>query len=201
MSTPSSRPPAGVPASGGNAKLTTLAVALVLGIGVLFAWRSVAKKSAAAPVPTAAPSLAASTEPTNPKLEDIPPPPPVEDKPEGGGPGEPRVIYVQAGGCDAKCVGTAPSELKPALEVRGRQARRCYMQALTQDPSLRGHVEVALRIGTAGNVCSANVTANDMRTPNVANCAAHILMGGTYPAPKGGCVEAVVPLSFVAQGQ
>ncbi len=200
MSTPSSRPPAGVPASGGSARLATVAVALVLGMGALFAWRGLARKTAAGPVPTAAPSLAASPLPTNPKLEDIPPPPPVEEKPEGG-PGEPRVIYVQAGGCDAKCVGTAPPELNQALQVRGMQARRCYNQALTQDPSLRGHVQVALRIGTAGNVCSANVTANDMRTPNVANCAAHILMGGSYPAPRGGCVEAIVPMSFVPQGQ
>ena len=95
----------------------------------------------------------------------------------------------------------AASELDVALQVRGRQARRCYNQALSQDPSLKGHVEIAVRIGTAGNVCSVNVTANDMRTPNVANCAARILMNGGYPAPRGGCVERIVPMSFVPQGQ
>ena len=199
MSSPSSRPPAGVPASGGNAKYAAVAAVFVLAIGALFMWRRVARESPAAPAPTAAP-VVASAEPTNPKLEEIPPPPPVEERPEAG-PGGPSVVYVQAGGCDAKCVGAAPPELTQALQVRGMQARRCYNQALSQDPSLRGHVQIALRIGTAGNVCSANVTANDMRTPNVANCAAHILMGGSYPAPKGGCVEAVVPMSFVPQGQ
>jgi hypothetical protein len=199
MSPPTSRPPAGVPASGGNAKYAGIAALLVLGIGALFAWRSFSNKTAAAPVPTA-PTLATPTEPTNPKLEDIPAPPPVEEKPEAG-PGGPRVIYVQAGGCDGKCVGKAPPELSQALQVRGMQARRCYNQAITQDPSLRGHVEFALRIGTAGNVCSVNVTANDMRSPSVANCAAHILMSGAYPAPRGGCVEASLPMNFVPQGQ
>src|ERR1700690_3058897 len=199
MSSPSSRPPAVVPASGGNAKYATIAAVLVLGIGALFAWRSFANKSAAAPAPPA-PPLATSAEPINPKIEDIPPPPAIEEKPEGGA-GGPRVIYVQAGGCDGKCAGTAPPELNQALQVRGMQARRCYNQALSQDPSLRGHVEIAVRIGTAGNVCSVNVTSNDMRTPNVANCAAHILMNGGYPAPHGGCVERIVPMSFVPQGQ
>ncbi len=199
MSPPTSRPPAGVPAPGGSAKYAAIAALLILGIGGLFAWRNFSAKSAAGPAP-AAPSIAVPTAPTNPKIEDIPPPPPIEEKPEGGA-GGPRIVYVQAGGCDGKCVGTAPPELSQALQVRGMQARRCYNQALSQDPSLRGHVEIAVRIGTAGNVCAVNVTSNDMRTPSVANCAAHILMSGGYPAPHGGCVERIVPMSFVPQGQ
>ena len=197
MNNPSSRPPAGVPSSGGNTKYAIVAAMLVLGIGALFAWRSASqKKSSPAPIPSA---VAAKPETTNPKIEDVPPPPPIEEKPEAG-PG-PRIIYVQAGGCDGACVGKAPPELSQALQVRGMQARRCYNQALSQDPSLKGHVELAVRIGTAGNVCSVNVKSNDMRTPTVANCAAHIFMNGGYPAPRGGCIDSVVPMSFVPQGQ
>ena len=110
MSSPSSRPPAGVPASGGNVKYAAVAALLVLAIGALFTWRSVASKSPPAPAPTVPPPVA-SAEPADPKLEEIPPPPPVEEKAEAG-PGGPRVVYVQAGGCDAKCVGTAPPELR-----------------------------------------------------------------------------------------
>jgi hypothetical protein len=200
MSPPTSRPPAGVPAPGGNAKYAAIVIVLVLGIAALFVWRSCSNKSAAAPVP-AAPTLPTAAEPSNPKIDDVPPPPPIEEKPEGGVGGGPRVVYVQAGGCDGKCVGTAPPELSQALQVRGMQARRCYNQALSVDPSLRGHVVFGVRIGTGGNVCAVNVTSNDMRTPNVANCAAHILMGGVYPAPRGGCIEASVPMAFVPQGQ
>jgi hypothetical protein len=178
-------------------KYAIVAVLLVLGVGALFAWRRISGKTD--PVLVTPSATAGPTEPTNSKIDDVPPPPPVEVKPEAG-PG-PRIIYVQAGGCEGKCAGTAPPELNQALQVRGMQARRCYNQALTQDPSLKGHVEIAVRIGTAGNVCSVNVTANDMHSPTVANCAAHILMNGGYPAPHGGCVERIVPMSFVAQGQ
>lgn len=197
MTNPSSRPPAGVPSSRGNTKYAIVAAILILGIGTLFAWRNASeKKPSAAPVASAGEAKPTTT---NSKIEDIPPPPPIEEKPEAG-PG-PKIVYVQAGGCDGKCAGTAPPELNQALQVRGMQARRCYNQALSQDPSLKGHVEIAVRIGTAGNVCAVNVTANDMRTPTVANCAAHILMNGGYPAPRGGCVERIVPMSFVPQGQ
>jgi hypothetical protein len=198
MSPPTSRPPAGVRDSGGNVKYAIVALLLMVGIGGLFAWRRIFKASDPVPIP-APPTLARSAEPINPKLEDVPPPPPIETKPEAGA--GPRIIYVQAGGCDGKCAGIAPPELNQALQIRGMQARRCYNQELTKDPSLKGHVEIAVRIGTQGNVCSVNVTANDMHTPNVANCAAHILMNGGYPAPRGGCVERIVPMSFVAQGQ
>jgi hypothetical protein len=197
MTPPSSRPPAGVPGSGGNAKYAIVAALLVLGMAALF-WRIASNRSSAAPIPSAT-IAARSAEPSNPKIEDVPPPPPIEEKPEAG-PG-PRIIYVQAGGCEGKCVGAATPELGQALQVRGAQARRCYNEALARDPSLRGHVTVAVRVGTVGNVCSVNVTSNDMGTPNVANCAANIFArSGSLPAPRGGCVDATVPLAFVPQG-
>lgn len=199
MTPPSSRPPAGIPGSGANAKYAIVAVLLVLAIGALFVWQSISSRSAAAPIP-AVPALALPAAPTNPKIDDVPPPPPIEEKPEGGS--GPRIIYVQAGGCEGKCAGTAPPELGQALQMRASQARRCYNEALGRDPSLRGHVTVAIRIGTAGNVCSVNVTSNDMGTPNVANCAANIFVkSGSFPSPRGGCVDATVPMSFVPQGQ
>ena len=198
MTNPSSRPPQGVPSSGGGTtKYAIVAVVLVLGMGALFAWRNASEgKPSTAPVAGAVEAKPATT---NPKIEDIPPPPPIEEKPEAG-PG-PKIVYVQAGGCDGTCVGKAPPELSQALQVRGMQARRCHNQALSQDPSLKGRVELAVRIGTSGNVCSVNVKSNELRTPAVANCAAHIFMTGAYPAPRGGCVDSVVPMSFVPQGQ
>jgi hypothetical protein len=153
------------------------------------------------PAPPLAPS-AASAAPTNPKLDDIPLPPPPEEKPEAG-PTGPRIIYVSANaGCEGKCIGTAPPELQPALQVRGAQARRCYNQALAQDSTLKGRVQLSVRIGPTGNVCSANVAGNEMGTAAVANCAANIFrQSGGMPAPHGGCIDVTVPLSFVPQGQ
>jgi hypothetical protein len=202
MSPPSSSlPPAGVPDSSGNAKYAIVAVVLLLAAGGLYAWRTLGERGSPPPLPTianATPSL--QQPPVNPKIEDIPLPPPVEEKPEAG-PGGPRVVYVPSGACDGKCTGTATPELESALQVRAAQARRCYNQALASDSSLRGHVSIAVRIGPTGSVCSANVAANDMGSPVVANCAANMLRSSAgYPAPRGGCVEANVPLSFVPQG-
>jgi hypothetical protein len=196
-SPPSSRRPAGVPESG-NAKYAIVAIVLLLGAGGLYAWRSASNQPAPPPIPSA--PVADSSAPTNPKLEDIPLPPPVEEKPEAGPP--PKVVYVPSGGCEAKCSGTAPPELEQALQVRGSQARRCYNQALSQDSSLKGHVTIAVKIAPNGNLCSANVLTNDMGSAGVAACAANIFRANSsYPAPHGGCVEATVPLSFVPQGQ
>jgi outer membrane biosynthesis protein TonB len=166
-------------------------------MGAVF-WLRKPSASTAAPAPLA--SVAPPAPPTNSKLDDIPPPPPPEDSSEAKPNPGPRVIYAPNAGCDGKCRGTSPPELGQALQVRASQARRCYNQALAQDSQLKGHVSIAVRIGPGGNVCSANVASNDMGTPNVANCAANIFRSAAaYPSPRGGCVDANIPISFVQQ--
>jgi hypothetical protein len=189
-------PPAGVPDSGGTGKYAIIAILLLLAAGGLFAWRTLGGRASAPPVANVPPPPLQP--PSNPKIEDVPLPPPPEDKPEGGT--GPRIIYVREGGCEAKCNGKVPPELEQMLRVRGSQARRCYNQALANDSSLKGKVTLEVRIGPSGNVCSVNVASNDMGSPGVANCAANIFRNGTYAAPHGGCVVANVPLSFVPQG-
>jgi hypothetical protein len=198
MSTTPSLPPAGVPESGGNAKYAIVAIVLLLAAGGLWWWRTTTNRDQT-PAPPPVASLA-SAAPTNPKLDDIPPPPPPEEKPEAGTGGGVRYVVV-GGGCEGKCSGSAPAELGQALQVRAAQARRCYNSALSTDSTLRGHVTIAVRVGPSGNACSATVASNDMSSPNVAACAANIFRSANYPAPRGGCVDATVPLSFVPQGQ
>jgi hypothetical protein len=201
--TPSSRPPAGIPQAGGSPVVyAVVACLLMAGILALWSWR----RSAAPPVFVAAstastPAALSSSPLENPKLEDIPPPPPVM-APTVAGPAPKATASTPANlGCDGTCTGRAPPGLEPALRVRANQARRCYDRALLQDATLRGHVTVLVRVGSAGGVCSAVVASNDMPTPDVANCAANIFRSsGSLPAPRGGCIDAPVPLSFVPQG-
>jgi len=196
---PSSRPPAGIPDKG-NLKYAIAAIGLLAASAGLFALRRCSSASEAVAPPPPTPSLAASAPPVNPKLDDIPLPPPPEEKPTPGT--GPRIVYTTGGGCEGKCSGSYPPELSQALQVRAGQARRCYNQALTQDSSLKGHVSINVRIGPSGNVCSATVASNDMGTASVANCAANVFrMGSGYPSPRGGCVDANVPLNFKPQGQ
>jgi hypothetical protein len=199
MSPQNSLPPAGIPDKG-NTKYALLALLMVAGIGGLFFWRSSQNKPAAAkPLPVAMPSAAPST---NPKLDDIPMPPPVEEVEEQPQPKTVRYVGGAAPtGCDGTCKGSPSSELEQALQVRASQARRCYNQALAQDSTLKGHVTVAVRIGPTGNMCTSAVASNDMGSPLVANCAANVFRNVQgYPAPHGGCVDAKVPLAFVPAG-
>jgi hypothetical protein len=200
MSPPSSSiPPAGLPESSGNVKYAIVAIVLVLAAGGLFAWRALGSRGAPAPAPTTVTMGPPPPPPVNPRIEDIPLPPPPEEKPEGGA--GPRVVYVPGGGCEGQCTGKAPDELASALQVRAQQARRCYNRALSSDSSLKGKVSIRVRIGPTGNVCSATVASNDMGSPAVADCAANMLRAtGNYPPPRGGCVEANIPLTFVPQG-
>ena len=82
-----------------------------------------------------------------------------------------------------------------------RSGSPLLQQALASDSSLKGHVNLDVRIGPNGNVCSANIPSNDMGSAGVAACAANIFRKPSYPAPHGGCVVATVPLSFVPLGQ
>jgi outer membrane biosynthesis protein TonB len=92
---------------------------------------------------------------------------------------------------------SAPAAPRPSLDRPCRSAPR-----RPADSSLKGHVTIAVKVGSGGNVCGVSVASNDMGSPGVANCAANIFRSvGSYPAPKGGCVEATVPMSFVPQGQ
>jgi outer membrane biosynthesis protein TonB len=196
---PSSRPPAGIPDKG-NVKYAIAAIGLIAASGGLFALRRCSSASEAVAPPPPMPSVTASA-PVNPKIDDIPLPPPPEEKPT---PGTPKVVYTTVGGgCEGKCSQQySTPELGQALQVRAGQARRCYNQALSQDSTLKGHVSINVRIGPSGNVCSATVASNDMGSPAVANCAANVFRTSSgYPSPRGGCVDANVPLNFKPQGQ
>ena len=112
-----------------------------------------------------------------------------------------KVVVTQQGSnsqCDAKkCTGSSGSELETALQFRVRQAHRCYDNALAQDPTLRGKVTVAVRIGANGQVCSAGIASNEMSSQQVAQCVSGYFRGANFPSPKGGCVDVNIPINFV----
>lgn len=129
--------------------------------------------------------------------DDVPLPPPIEDAgPDDAGK---KVIITRVDNqCDAKkCVGTTTNELETALQFRVKQAHRCYDNALAQDPTLRGKITMAVRVGANGQVCSANAASNEMSSPNVATCVTGYFRGASMPTPKGGCIDVNIPINFV----
>jgi hypothetical protein len=182
-----------------------LVVVALLGAGLLglVLWKYFGAEPA--PVVTvAAPSStqSAAPPPPNPREDDVPPPPPVEDSgPEtgppkstgGGGP------VTSTTGCDAKvCGGRVTGELESALAFRAKTAHKCYDDALAQDSTLKGTVKINVRVAGNGNLCAANVAANDLGNPNVAACIANrFRQAGRFPSPVGGCLDVDIPISLM----
>ena len=101
--------------------------------------------------------------------------------------------------CDVKkCTGTTTSDIETALAFRAKQSHRCYDNALANDPTLRGKISIAIRIGANGTTCSAGVASNELSgAPAVASCVVSNFRGQAFPAPKGGCVDVNIPINFV----
>jgi len=193
---PSTGAPEGVPASG-NGKYVAIAVVLLGGIGALIGWKT-CQKTDPPPVVVNVVDAGPPPKPTgrNPD-DDVPPPPPVEDAGNEDA-GKKTVVVYTGNQCDAKkCTGSNSDELGNSLGALAKRAHRCYDNALAQDPTLRGKVSIAVRVGSNGQVCSASVASNDMGNASVANCVAGYFRGQTLPAPKGGCIDANVPINFV----
>jgi hypothetical protein len=201
----SSIPPpsqAGVP-TGGNGKYIAVGLLLLVGIIGLVAFKTCGSTPDPTPKPIAsvAPSAPSSTVNTT-RIDDVPPPPDPEDASVA-----PVTTKIVNGGptnvCDVKsCNGTTSTELENGLNMVARQTRRkCYESALGNDPTLKGHVKLSLRIGSNGQVCSSTVASNDMSNTSVGDCAARTFMASHLPAPKGGCVNVDFPLAYVPAGQ
>lgn len=197
-----STPPAGVPS--GNGKYIAVAIVLLALIGGVTVWKLVLVKPPPPPPPIAIIDAGATSTPTftgrNPE-DDIGLPPPIVD----AGPSKPNSsggTQASAGAnqCDVKkCSGRSTSELETALNFRVRQAHRCYDNALGQDPTLRGKITIAVRVGSNGASCpnGVSVASNEMGSPTVAQCVAGYFRGANFSAPQGGCADINIPINFV----
>jgi hypothetical protein len=187
------RPAAGVPQSG-NGKFIALALLLLGVIGGIIAWKTC--QTPVAPIVIAPPDAGPAPKPSQ-VDEDIPPPVAVPDA--GPDAGKKLGTVTASNQCDAKkCAGATSSEVETALAFRAKQSHRCYDNALAQDPTLRGKVSIAVRIGANGQACSAGVASNDLASaPSVANCVVGYFRGQAFPPPKGGCVDVNIPINFV----
>jgi hypothetical protein len=83
-----------------------------------------------------------------------------------------------------------------------RQTRKkCYEPALGNDPSLQGHVDIKLKIGSDGSICSSTVDSADPGMQQVGECTARLIFAaGRVPAPQG-CVNIKFPVNYKPMGK
>lgn len=188
-----------------------LVALLAVGGGVFFATRGGEE-----PQPTTVAATAAAVVST-PARSPAPPPPPPPPPPEeevttapvatsasntpgkvagSGGTSAPQENKGPAG-CSGGCTGSADATLRDALRLRGASAKGCYNKALRSNATLRGKMTVAVRVNPSGSACSASAASDSLGDPSVTSCILQKFRSGSYPKPKGGCVDVQVPLNFV----
>ena len=186
-----------IPKSGGSGPFILAAIVMLLLMGGLIFWKMKSGGETAKvepPKPSAVPE--------QPVLEEAPPPPPPpvasadsSAKPDDTKPGSKKVASTTGGGACGVCSGEPNPALQGALGGKAGQSRACYEKALSTNTTLSGRMTVSIKINQQGTVCSAQVKS-DLNNPLVENCVLQSFRSATVPAPKGGCVEASVPLYF-----
>jgi len=185
-----------IPKSGGSGPFILAAIVMLLLMGGLIFWKMKSGGEETVRVETPKPSAT----PVEPVLQDAPPPPPPpiastepSAKPDEKS-GQKKVGSMVALPC-GECSGDPNPALSGALNGKAGQSRGCYEKALSTNGTLSGHMTVSIKINQQGNVCSASIKS-DMGNPLVENCVLQNFRAATFPAPKGGCVDARVPLNF-----
>jgi hypothetical protein len=186
------------PKHGGSGGFIAAAVVMLLLMGGLIWWKM---KGGDPPKVAEVPPVVSATAP--PIMEETLPPPPKIETPDAGVAKTPGKRlggqFVGAGSCGGPdgCNGQVTSQLKSALQGKAGASRRCYERALMQNSMLQGRIVLGVRVGSNGQVCSANITQNGVGDPGLANCVLGMFRGSSFPAPGGGCVDTAVPMNFV----
>ncbi len=187
----------------GNGVLIGLGVVVLLGTagGILW-WVSKRDNTPLPPTTVAATASTSATAAPEPTL-DLPPLPTAEpdtgvdtgvDAAQQTG----SRVAMGGGGCGGTCNGSVPTELRNYISGRGAAAKLCYRAALESQEGLAGEISVSLRIGPDGSLCSASIVSDSVGNAQLASCVKQ-KMQATYPAPKGGCVDQRVTISFKPQ--
>lgn len=187
------------------------AVVLLAGIGgIVYLTGGDEKK------PPPAPTATATEEPVN---YAPPPPPPPKKKtaePEDAGPedagddagdgapvasGTGRPSGPAGAGPCSKCSdGEGNSALTSAIQGAAGSARGCYNRAINKGGNAaEGKMNVAVAVGSSGQVCSATITKDTVGSPDVSSCVLKQFQGKTFPKPTSGCVTMMVPLNFAVK--
>lgn len=185
------------PAKSGSGAAVIIGVIVLLGLaGGLLWWKNRDDGPKVATPTTSAPSTSVTAAPET--TLDLPPielPKDAGDTPETGPKTSSTGGGNNGGSCPATCTGQVHDAIKAAAASRAGTAKKCYQTALEGNESLAGEIVVQLRIGTGGETCSAAILSDSTGSGKLAQCVRSKMLG-SYPAPKGGCVDLKVPVVF-----
>ncbi len=118
-------------------------------------------------------------------------PPTLADPPPGLGlHGKPAEKLVGSGALPMEAI-------KAVIDAHKGEIRRCYEQALVQEPQLEGKVTVTWMIAETGKVARVSVKESSLNSPAVERCITQAVSRWVFPEPYGrGVVEVNYPFVF-----
>ncbi|MCE9575743.1 MAG: AgmX/PglI C-terminal domain-containing protein [Deltaproteobacteria bacterium] len=130
---------------------------------------------------------------------DTPAPP---DKPTA--PGTLSVGTPSVRGPDVMAVPVEQGEVDLALvaaEVTRRSGdlQRCYERRLAVDPALSGTIAIHWNLAATGAVNEACITTDTIGDEELVACVNQLILGASFPAPRGGAVDVTIPFVFTAR--
>jgi hypothetical protein len=78
------------------------------------------------------------------------------------------------------------SEVRRAMEKRGRAFAACHEARAKQLPRLAGSIEFAIRVAGDGQVLQVDVRASDLGDRQLERCFVEVIAGMPFPSPNGG---------------
>jgi hypothetical protein len=116
-------------------------------------------------------------------------------------PGTPDVSFPRAAVPRCTPRGRSGSVSSASSVIAGTAAgfRRCYNQALRQDPNLRGSIRMTAKIGPAGEVLRVRTLTPASYAEGMVVCPMQRLLAARFAPPEGGGATVVVPVTFVSQ--
>lgn len=119
----------------------------------------------------------------------------------GTGTGTSTAVEGPKGSVSASTQVAAGSVSDASRVVAGMTAgfRRCYNQALEQNPDASGSIRLAIKVGPGGEVSSVTATPSGNLPPSVVTCVQARAKAAQFSPPEGGSAVINVPVSFVKQ--
>ncbi len=120
---------------------------------------------------------------------------PSEPEPIAAAP-DPSEAPAPSASCDETCTGSAPPTLVEELRLVAAETRGCYERALERDATLAGRLGVEISLDPGGKPCRIAFGEQSIAMdPEFERCV-RAVFERSYPAPRAGCLTALVPLNF-----
>lgn len=119
----------------------------------------------------------------------------------GTGTGTSTTVKGPTGSASVSSSVSVGSVSNAASVVAGMRAgfRRCYQQALDQNPDISGSIRLTIRVGPGGEVAGVTASESGNLPPSVTSCVRARAQAGQFAPPDGGSAVINVPVTFVKQ--